>query len=152
MHFTPLTLNELPTLAAWFEDEELCRRLGGMLPLPAYLDYVQRAPDYFAWLAWSGDAPVGAAFLERERDQPQSFAFLVAPGLRGQGYGRRIIEALLARPEAASIPIWRVGVEPDNTASRRCLAAAGFRQESDESDAEGFLPYALFKDAEPAGQ
>jgi len=141
MRFAPFAPLDLPTLEAWFEDDELRRRLGGMLPLPEYLDYVQREPDYFAWLAWDGEAPVGAAFLQQEPGQPQSFAFLVAPALRGRGYGRRIVQTLLAQPESASIQTWKLSIEPDNTASRRCLTAAGFVQEGDEADAEGFLSY-----------
>lgn len=142
-HFAPLGLLDLPTLTAWFEDEELGRRLGGMLLLPGYLDYVWREPGHFAWLAWDGDRPVGAAFLQLEPDQPQTFAFLVAPALRGRGYGQLIVQTLLTQPEAAGVETWQVCVELDNVASRRCLAAAGFTQESADVDADGFLPFVL---------
>ena len=141
----PLTAADLPTLSAWFEDGELRRRLGGMLPLGDYLAFVQRTPGYFAWMAWDGEAPVGAAFLQQEPDSPQSFAFLVGPLLRGQGHGQRIVRALLTRPEAAPVQNWRVSVEPDNAASQRCLSAAGFVPERDEPDADGFLTYTMFK-------
>lgn len=133
--------SDLPTLQTWFEDAELRRRLGGMLPLQKYFDYVQSEADYFAWMALEGDTPVGAAFIQVEPGEPQSFAFLVNPGLRSQGYGRLIVQQLMARPEAALVEVWKVGIEPDNLASQRCLASVGFGLENRAEDEEGFLQY-----------
>lgn len=142
MVLEPLQPSDLPTLEAWFEDEELSRRLGGMLPLSPYIEYVQREPDYFAWMARDGDEPVGAAFLQVTPGEPAAFTFLVNPLLRSRGYGRHILKALLARPEGAAVQRWQADVETDNVASRRCLASVGFVLESDVPDADGLLYYA----------
>lgn len=137
----PMKQADLSTLQSWFEDKELSKRLGGMLPLQKYFDYVQSESNYFAWMALEGDTPVGAVFMENEAGEPQSFAFLVKPELRSGGYGKRILQKLMAQPELSNAEEWKVGIEPDNIASQRCLASVGFVPESGIEDAEGFLQY-----------
>ncbi len=38
----PMEQSDLPTLQSWFEDEELSERLGGILPLQKYFNYVAK--------------------------------------------------------------------------------------------------------------
>jgi RimJ/RimL family protein N-acetyltransferase len=149
----PMEPSDVPTLQIWFEDEELSKRLGGMLPLQKYFDYVQSESNYFAWMALEGGTPqdggtpVGAVFMQiesnepDEADEPQSFAFLVRPRLRSRGYGRRILQRFMGQPEASDAKKWRVGVEADNIACQRCLASVGFVPENAAEDEEGFLQY-----------
>ena len=137
----PMGQSDLVILQSWFEDEELSERLGGMLPLQQYFDYVQSEPNYFAWMTLEGDTPVGAAFMQVESGEPQGFAFLVKPVLRSRGYGRLIVQKLMAQPEASTAKEWKVGIESDNIASQRCLASVGFVPESGVADEEGFLQY-----------
>jgi GNAT superfamily N-acetyltransferase len=137
--------SDLPTLQSWFEDKELSKRLSGMLPLHKYFDYVQDESNYFAWMALEGDTPVGAVFMQIEPGEPQSFAFLVKPELRSCGYGRRILQQLIARPEVSDAKEWKVGIESDNIASQRCLVSVGFVLESSAKDEEGFLQYSRIR-------
>lgn len=137
----PMEQSDLPTLQSWFQDEELSKWLGGMLPLQKYFDYVQGEPNYFAWMAMEGDTPVGAAFMQVEPGEPQSFAYLVEPELRSRGYGRLILQKLMAQPEVVSAKEWKVGIKANNIASRRCLASVGFAPKSGVEDEEGFLQY-----------
>jgi len=62
------------------------------------------------------------------------------------GLGRAMINALMRQPELSFVELFEAGVEPENTASRRCLEAAGFRLRSGQPDCEGMLYYG----AEPA--
>lgn len=147
--FVPMTQDYVPMLEEWFEDAELQNRFGGMLPLQKFSDYVQSEPDYFWWVALDGDRPVGMAFMEIEPGEPQGFGFLVSPSRRRQGYGTRILKRLLARPEAASATVWQAGIEPDNFASQRCVAAVGFAPDGNGPDAEGFLQYVYGAEEKP---
>ncbi len=52
----------------------------------------------------------------------------VAPAAKGQGVGRRLLEALIASTEAAGIWTIQSGVFPENTASLALHRAAGFRE------------------------
>jgi phosphinothricin acetyltransferase len=52
----------------------------------------------------------------------------VRPDTHGQGIGRALLDALIASTEAAGIWTIESGVFPENTASLRLHAAAGFRQ------------------------
>jgi L-amino acid N-acyltransferase YncA len=51
----------------------------------------------------------------------------VRPGARGQGTGRRLLDALIASTEAAGIWTIQSGIFPENTASLALHRAAGFR-------------------------
>jgi hypothetical protein len=52
-----------------------------------------------------------------------------------------MIATLMRRPELGFVELFEAGVEPENTASRRCLDAAGFRLRSGQPDCEGMLYY-----------
>ena len=52
-----------------------------------------------------------------------------------------MIAALLNRRELGFVELFEAGVEPANTATRRCLEAAGFALRSDAPDWEGMLSY-----------
>lgn len=75
-----------------------------------------------------------------------SIAFVVDPDVRRRGLGRAMIAALTHRPELRFVELFEAGVEPDNTASRRCLEAAGFRPRSLQPDFEGMLYYRARRD------
>jgi phosphinothricin acetyltransferase len=51
----------------------------------------------------------------------------VHPAARGQGIGRRLLEALITSTEAAGIWTIQSGIFPENTASMALHLAAGFR-------------------------
>ena len=51
----------------------------------------------------------------------------VHPGARGQGTGRRLLDALIASTEAAGIWTIESGIFPENTASLALHQAAGFK-------------------------
>jgi len=51
----------------------------------------------------------------------------VHPGARGQGAGRRLLDALITSTEAAGIWIIQSGIFPENKASAALHQAAGFR-------------------------
>jgi len=70
-----------------------------------------------------------------------SIAFVVDPDLRRRRLGRAMITALTRRPELRFVELFEAGVEPENTASGRCLEAAGFRPRSQQPDFEGMLYY-----------
>ena len=145
----PMEQSDLTILQSWFEDEELSKRLGGILPLQQYFDFVQSDPNYFAWKAMRGDAPIGAVFIQVEPSEPQSFGFLVKPDLRSRGYGQLILQRLMIQPEVASVKEWKVGIESDNIASQRCLASVGFVPESGVEDKQGFLQYIYNQSRKP---
>jgi RimJ/RimL family protein N-acetyltransferase len=72
-----------------------------------------------------------------------SIAFVVDPAVRrrGLGLGRAMISALMRQPDLSFVKLFEAGVEPENTASRRCLDAAAFRLRTGQPDCEGMLYY-----------
>ena len=58
-----------------------------------------------------------------------------------------MIAALLDQPKLDLVELFEAGVEPPNTASRRCLEAAGFVLRSDQPEFEGMLHYPAWRAA-----
>jgi L-amino acid N-acyltransferase YncA len=77
--------------------------------------------DVAGWVAASAvsDRCVYAGVVEH--------SVYVRPAARGQGIGRRLLDALIASTEAAGIWTIQSGVFPENTASTALHLAAGFR-------------------------
>lgn len=125
IHFLNLNYSDhLALLQSWFADQELKRRLDP--PTERWLEFVSTDPNQHALIAYEDDLPVGFVQYENESDGTIAFAFAVRPDLRGQGYGKQVLRALLASPELAGVgEVWG-GVERDNIASLRCLTAVGF--------------------------
>ncbi|RIH89478.1 GNAT family N-acetyltransferase [Calidithermus roseus] len=129
-------------IEAWFEDPELARRLSP--PDAAWWLLQHGAPGVELWLAWQGQEAVGYVQGEPDERDPTTFhfAFAVRPGLRGRGYGKRILRAMLEHPSLARYRRFVASVEPDNHASLRCLGSQGFTRHSRSPDENGFVDMA----------
>jgi RimJ/RimL family protein N-acetyltransferase len=92
---------------------------------------------------YGGEGAEGPIITETIDSVTGSIAFAVDPELRGRGFGRALIGALVEHPDLRSVELLEAGVEPDNAASRRCLEAAGFALPSAQRDFEGMLYYRL---------
>lgn len=134
----PLTAADLPTIQLWFDDEETRHWLGGR-------DWPRKSlrlagPNRFELLATVDDLPVGMVDVEIEHGRA-AFAVVIAPAVRRQGLGRRMVEACMAEPMFVAVEEWFAGVERGNVASRQLLERLGFLQMTDE-DANGFTYFA----------
>ena len=175
----PLTRAELPVIRPWFEDPDTRRLLGGPEWPARMLDYAARsvgtmfrgalqtgAHHYFALAhstpvgyidcgtferctVYGGESGQGPIILETIEALTGAIAFVVDPALRGRGFGRAMIAALWGRPELRRVELFEAGVEPENTASRRCLQAAGFAVSSPRPDFEGMLYYRAWRRERP---
>jgi RimJ/RimL family protein N-acetyltransferase len=90
---------------------------------------------------YGGEGSDGPTILETIDAVTGAIAFMIAPELRGRGLGRAMIAAMVARSELRHVELFEAGVEAQNTASRRCLQAAGFELGSERPDVEGMLYY-----------
>ena len=136
LEFIPLDEDGFSVLRSWFSDQELQKRLE--YPTPLWFDYVCNEANVYAWLINEGDFPVGHLQVDIQTDGTAYIGFYVNPELRKQGYGRRILNALITRPEVSTVGKFIAMAEVDNLASQRCLQSAGFLLEG-PPDAEGFL-------------
>jgi RimJ/RimL family protein N-acetyltransferase len=173
----PLTPTDLPLITPWFEDPDTSRYLGGpdwpaaMLAVAArsagtmfrgarqlgthqYLALADGTPTGYVdcgtfdrCTVYGGEGPNGPIILETIQAVTGSIAFVIDPQMRGRGLGRAMISAMLARSEPRDVELFEAGVEPQNTASRRCLEATGFEPRSPEPDFEGMLYYRAWRRA-----
>ncbi|MBE2193770.1 MAG: GNAT family N-acetyltransferase [Anaerolinea sp.] len=140
--FRVLDESELRLYQAWFSDSELSRRIEP--PTAQWYNYVRSTPGYEVWMVYDGTAAVGVVSLEANPDDHTAWVLVVVnPAVRRQGYGHKLLQALIQRPEATHLNLLKATVEPDNLASLRCLQKAGFIQEPPEPDDEGFLHFKL---------
>jgi RimJ/RimL family protein N-acetyltransferase len=156
----------LPLVAPWFDHREVVRRLGDRGWAAHRLELMRTSPGTelrgrrvvarAVWIGWDGATPVGLVDAEvYDRAEPDAgapdrasgpavaLALVVDPALWGRGYGRAILRALVERPELAAVRVFEATAEPDNPASIRCLAAAGFARTADELDEDGMVGFEL---------
>ena len=145
---TPLTPDTLPLTEAWFKNEETRRWLGDVswperaLRLASEPSTENDVTGRFVWLACHGEEPVGLVDVERYENGTAGLALVVGPVFRKQGFGRRILAAVVSHPELARTPILRADIESANRASVRCFEGAGFEPQSEEPNEEGFIYFA----------
>jgi RimJ/RimL family protein N-acetyltransferase len=164
----PLTKAGAYEVEHWFDDPEVDRRLGGRFWIHRAVRLLAERPGEFrgrqvlrsyGWLADDQDgvpvAHIGGEVYDRWiryhgegrpltgeiRAVTMSLGYVVDPARWRQGYGRAAIETVFALPEVADIELWVLGIDPDNTASRRCAESAGFHLTDPEPDFEDILYY-----------
>lgn len=167
------TRADLAAVEPWFADHDTRRFLGGPDWPASMLEHADRAVGtelrgalqtgarrYLARIGarpvgyidcgifdrctvYGGEGPDGPVIANAVEAVTGAFAFVVDPAVRRRGYGRAMINALVGRPDLQCVERFEAGVEPDNTASRRCLRAAGFELRTPRPDFEGMLYYQL---------
>ncbi|MGY1631764.1 GNAT family N-acetyltransferase [Geodermatophilus sp. SYSU D01186] len=167
VRLVPFQPEHLLAVLPWFDDPEVQRRLGGRewperelaLRTAAWTDefrgrrvlrahtFVVLGPDdrpvaqiggdvYDRWTAWD---PEREQVLAEDPRRTMGAAYVVDPERTGEGYGRAALAALVAAPETTDVEQFVLGIEPDNGASLRAAAAAGFRPLTTEPDAEDMV-------------
>ena len=166
----PFDRAELPLLEPWFEDPETQRWLGGPdwplmtlalsdVPLGEFRGALETGR--YRFIAWDGSAPVGyidCGTFDRWTtweggpegrgvvgviDEPSgAMAYVIDPARRRRGYGRDMVRTMMAIPALEHVSLFAAGIEPENTASVRCLLSAGFQPLDPVSDFEGIVYYA----------
>jgi RimJ/RimL family protein N-acetyltransferase len=93
------------------------------------------------WATWEG-GPGGRGVVSVIEEPSGGIAYVVAPALRRRGYGANMVLELMGAPALEHVSLFAAGIEPDNTASVRCLLSAGFQPIDPVVDWEGIVYYA----------
>ena len=91
---------------------------------------------YDRWTTWD---PATEQVTATDPRRSMGAAYVVDPARWGRGYGRATLRALVGSPETADVELFVLGIDPDNTASLRVAAGAGFTPLTTEPDAEGMV-------------
>jgi RimJ/RimL family protein N-acetyltransferase len=81
---------------------------------------------------WAMDGPdgrlvaYGELWLDAEEDEVELARLIVAPVLRGRGFGKALVYALLAKAATTDLSTTMLRVEPDNEVAIGCYLACGF--------------------------
>ncbi len=135
--FRPLDEAGMRLYASWFDDAELKRRIEA--PTPRWFEYVTTTPGSYAWLVYDGEHAIGSVQMDTDAERKGWFGLVVKPTLRRRGYGTRILQAFLRRPEVTALRQLEAEVELDNLAALRCCQRVGFVQTDAGPDDDGFL-------------
>nr|WP_221379960.1 GNAT family N-acetyltransferase [Actinoplanes polyasparticus] len=151
----PFTEAFLPVVQVWFTDAEVQRWLGGpdwparSLRLRGHgvgeIFRGRRVLRDHTWVALDDhEVPVALTGGDVYDPGPElGFAYVVDPARWRQGYGAATLRAMVAHPDVADVAFFTAGIEPENVASARCLAAVGFRPDDPEPDHEGIVYHLL---------
>jgi RimJ/RimL family protein N-acetyltransferase len=105
-------------------------------PMAFWLERLDPAPEANEWSlgVWQGEALIGAVTLERQT-RPKSahkallIGMYVAPEARGQGLGRRLVEAILQNARARDgLKLITLTVTEGNDAAEQLYARCGFQR------------------------
>lgn len=132
--FRELNERHLHILEEWFQDDEVLKRLGGLLPIEQWFQYVKGSEDSWAWIVFSEEVPVGNLYLEVLEDSSAYISLLTNPELRNRGYGKKMLKTFLQRPEINKVDKIEVAIETDNIASLACFKHVGFKENGMDED------------------
>jgi RimJ/RimL family protein N-acetyltransferase len=93
------------------------------------------------WATWEG-GPGGRGVVDVIDEPSGAIAYVTDPAQRRKGYGAQMILALMAMDALDHVSLFAAGIEPENTASVRCLLSAGFEPLDPTADWEGIVYYA----------
>jgi hypothetical protein len=174
---TPFTADLLPVVRQWFTHPDVRARLGGPEWPERQLALTgtglgetyrgRRVLRSYAWIALDADGvpvadlggevydrwcryregPAGPAIDRIEAGPAMGLAYAVDPARWGRGYGRAALLAAAAAPELADVRVFALGIEPDNVASARSAAAAGYAPDDPEPDWEDMIYHVLRRPA-----
>lgn len=78
----------------------------------------------------------GELWLDPREDEVELARLIVAPTIRGQGVGRRLVSALVQRARLTGLSTVILRVSRGNPAAVRCYRASGFRRLNPDRNAE----------------
>ena len=81
------------------------------------------------WVMTAADGELvayGELWLDPEEDEVELARLIVAPELRGRGYGGRLTRELTAKAATTGLSLTMLRVEPDNAVAIGCYLANGF--------------------------
>jgi predicted branched-subunit amino acid permease/RimJ/RimL family protein N-acetyltransferase len=124
------------------------RRMRFLVPMPRYsnrlLDFLTDVDgtDHVAWLAMSGDAPVGIARYVRVHDEPTTaeVAVTVVDDHQGRGLGSLLVEAVRAAAGRNGFERLLWNVHPENVAAQGLMRALGMSWGYRDGTLVGYLP------------
>lgn len=129
-----------PEFSSWFiELHEEDRFIEWYLEPQNWLNTVRINPSRFALAAISNDRMVGFADIEFDEDGNASFAFGIAPSLRQQGYGTKLLQEITSFVKAQGAKTILGGVDKQNRASKQLLVKAGFKRAGEDGEVEEYV-------------
>lgn len=169
----PFDRDQLPLVEPWFEDPETQRWLGGpdwprmmfdLADLPhgefrgaqetggcRFLAWHKDVPvgyvdcgTFDRWTTWEG-GPDGRGVLGVIDEPSGAIAYVTDPAQRRKGYGAQMILAMMEVDALRHVSLFAAGIEPENTASVRCLLSAGFQPLDPVADWEGIVYYSKWR-------
>ncbi|MEG7283567.1 GNAT family N-acetyltransferase [Bacillus sp. 0909A] len=139
-HF--LKESDLNIIENWFDNENVRRRMDGLLPLHQWYARVSNEENNAVMMAYDQQLPAGVVIIEFEGDKAY-IGLIVNPQHHLQGYGKRILRKLIDDPDFARVSEWAACIEEENQISLSCFKAAGFMLEETEPDEDGFFTLTL---------
>ncbi|WP_285042301.1 GNAT family N-acetyltransferase [Plantibacter sp. LMC-P-059a] len=146
MRLQPTSEDDFDALRRLFDDPSFHGwggpgRLSDELIRAKYLG--ARLPAVECFLVLLDDDAVGLVQLHTDGAEGAGIDLILSPSARGQGTGRRVVEAMLSRARARNIARLTVDPEVRNERGVRFWRAVGFEPYATVTDDAGRPPYVL---------
>jgi RimJ/RimL family protein N-acetyltransferase len=137
--FIPFDEKSLSIYQAWFEDDELRRRIS--FPDHKWFNYVSHDSSVHCWAVYENIDLIAQIQMDVGQidDSTAYISLSVDPLRRGEGTGSKVLEEFLHIYGEKYQQI-EAGIEPDNLASIKCFEKNDFVKTATE-DADGILTF-----------
>lgn len=131
MHFRPAKLDDLSVIISWIPDAAECRRWAGPAvkfpPTPESLTIeISFAPDNSYCLEENGELVAFGQLIRKSAQRFHAACIIIAPHLRGRGFGRKLCQALIDRAVELKYHQISLNVYKDNPAAINLYKSLGF--------------------------
>jgi len=100
---------------------------------------------YDRWTGWDGSRPDHPVVTATRPGPAMGLTYLVDPARWRTGYGTAMLRAVIDHGDVVDVRLFAAGIDADNEASRRCVAAAGFVLDDPEPDWQDTVYYLLHR-------
>ncbi len=128
------TAEDMELLYEWANDPEVRKSSFSQDPIPLedhkkWFDALLKDDKKIQLILERDDTPIGQVRFHMDGDEA-SIHYSIAPGERGKGYGKLLIEMASAELHKTHPEIKKIlaGVKPDNPASQKCFTSNGYEE------------------------
>ena len=128
------TADDMELLYEWANDPEVRKSSFSQDPIPLedhkkWFDALLKDETKLQFILMRDDTPIGQVRFHLDGDEA-SIHYSIAPGERGKGYGKLLIEMASEELHKTSPGIRKIlaSVKPDNPASRKCFTSNGYEE------------------------
>jgi len=156
VHLRPATRNDLPVIISWIPDAAGCRRWAGPavtfpIAVASLTQEITFSPHNSYCLEEKAELIGFGQLIPKSDQRVHAARIIVAPQIRGRGYGRKLCQFLMAQASELKYPRISLNVYRDNSTAIKLYRSLGFR-ERELPGQDGSAKNIIYMETEPNQQ